>query len=147
MFAFALVVGFALLSGLAVAIRAAALVIAGAAAFLVIFVVCLSGRTGTPAREHDQRRQDDALQAAAEDRGVRLGVVGPCEQGEVEQVARHAAPAHAPGLRHRDDLGEHLLHLQCGRAGHAHADLVVAGVREAVERHRARSRRGRRRSR
>jgi hypothetical protein len=39
MFAFALVVGSALLSGLAVAIRAAAVVVAGAVAFLVIFVV------------------------------------------------------------------------------------------------------------
>jgi hypothetical protein len=39
MFAFALVVGFALLSELALAIRAAAVLIAGAVAFLVIFVV------------------------------------------------------------------------------------------------------------
>ena len=39
MFAFALVVGFALLSSLAFATQAAAVLVAGAAAFLVIFVV------------------------------------------------------------------------------------------------------------
>ena len=39
MFAFALVVGFALLSSLALATRVAAVLVAGAAAFLVIFIV------------------------------------------------------------------------------------------------------------
>src|SRR4051812_5823461 len=89
--------------------------------------------SGAPPREGDQRRQNEALEATTEDRGVRLGVVGPREQSEVEQVARHAAPAHASGLGHLDDLGEHLLHVERRGAGDAHPDLVVAGVREAVD--------------
>ena len=61
-----------------------------------------------------------------------LAVVGAREDGEIAQVARQAAPRHAPGLRHRHDLGQHLLHRQRGADLDAHARLVLAGVGEAV---------------
>jgi len=93
------------------------------------------GRPGaapqTAGGEHE-RREQEALQALAEERRVRLLVVGAREQGEIEQVARHAPPGHPPGLGHGDHLGEHLLHRQ-GRANlHADPRVALAEVGEPV---------------
>jgi hypothetical protein len=63
---------------------------------------------------------------------VGLAVVGAREDGEVAQVAGQAAARHAPGVRHRHDLGEHLLHRQRGANLDAYARLDVAHVGEAV---------------
>jgi hypothetical protein len=61
-----------------------------------------------------------------------LLVVATREHGELERVTRQSATSHAPGLGHRDDLGEHVLHRQRGADLDAQARLLGARVGERV---------------
>jgi len=84
------------------------------------------------ARREHERREQHALHADPEQRRVRLPVVPARQRGELERVAGQPAAGHPPGPRHRDDLGEHLLHPQRGPDLDAQPRLLVARVRERV---------------
>lgn len=59
-------------------------------------------------------------------------VVGTCEAGEVEEVARHPAPGEAAGFGERNDLAQHLLHVQRGPDVDAHPHRIATGIGEPV---------------
>jgi hypothetical protein len=78
------------------------------------------------ARGEHERGEQQPLHREADQGRVRLTVVGPSEQGEVQRAAGEAAAGHPPRAGQRDDVGEHRLHGQRGAHLDAHPRLVLA---------------------
>ena len=92
-------------------------------------LAALEGGFGAGAHE---RRQQQALNADAQQRRVGHAVVGARQPGELARVARQPPPGQPPGVGQGDHLGEHPLEVQGGADLDSQAGLVGAGVGEGV---------------